>query len=139
MFFYVLFFARFAIFVWLMKPKRVQRSFAFFYKEWKRTQRLFRSFLKNGKKNPKIVPFFYKERKRTQDCCILLKRTDDQPCLKFNTKSGEVMCTVRLWNNSWWVKYCNVTTSNSWSGKICSVLYFRLIMLLCSLLADKVT
>ena len=32
-FFYVLFFARFFIFVWLMKPKRVQRSFAVFYKK----------------------------------------------------------------------------------------------------------
>ena len=39
----------------------------FFCKEWKRTQRLFHSFIKNGK-----------ERK---DCSVLMKRTDEQPCI----------------------------------------------------------
>ena len=53
------FFERFAMFAWLMKPKRTFCSFikngkeckdrAFFYKERKRTQRSERSFLKNGK------------------------------------------------------------------------------------------
>ena len=32
-------------------------------------------------KNAKNAAFFYKERKRTQDCCVLLKRTDAQPLL----------------------------------------------------------
>ena len=48
-----------------MKPKRAQRSFAFFYKERKRTQRTPRSFIKTLK-NAKNVPFFYKEGKRMQ-------------------------------------------------------------------------
>ena len=38
----------------------------FFYKEWKRTQRSERSFLKNGKEG--------------KDRNVLLKRTDAQPC-----------------------------------------------------------
>ena len=37
-----------------------------FYKERKRTQRIFSSFIKNKKE--------HKERKRTQDCFVLLKR-----------------------------------------------------------------
>ena len=37
----------------------------FFYKEWKRAQRSFCSFIKNGKE-AKIVLLFYKERKRMQ-------------------------------------------------------------------------
>ena len=59
----------------------------FFYKERKRTQRSFCSFIKNGKeckdssvlllrkeKNPKIVPFFYKEQKRMQRLfCYFIK------------------------------------------------------------------
>ena len=48
-----------------MKPKRVQGSFAFFYKERKRTQRALRSFTKNVK-NAKNATFFYKERKWMQ-------------------------------------------------------------------------
>ena len=48
-FFYILILARFVIFVCLMKPKRVQRSFAFFYKEHKRPQRTQHSFIKNVK------------------------------------------------------------------------------------------
>ena len=56
-----------------------KKKVAFFYKECKRTQRSFCSFIKNPKerkdrsvlykrteKNGKIVPFFYKERKRKQ-------------------------------------------------------------------------
>ena len=57
--FYVLFFARFAIFVWLMKSKRAQR-FASFYKECKRTQRMPSSFIKNVKEH-KNIAFFWKE------------------------------------------------------------------------------
>ena len=70
-FFYVLFFARFAIFVWLTKPKRMLCSFIknvkerknvpFFYKERKRTQKTLHSFLKNGKER-KNVAFFWKKR-----------------------------------------------------------------------------
>ena len=45
-----------------MKPKRVQRSFAFFYKERKKMQRTPRSFIKNAKN----AALFYKERKRMQ-------------------------------------------------------------------------
>ena len=78
------FFARFAIFVRLMKPKRVQRSFIFIknVKECKDRSVI----LQKTEKNAKIVPFFNKERKRTQrsfhslekngkehkDCSVLL-------------------------------------------------------------------
>ena len=48
-----------------MKPKRAQRSFAFFYKERKRTQRMPHSFIKNVKER-KESRVLYKERKRTQ-------------------------------------------------------------------------
>ena len=40
---------------------------SFFYKEWKRRQRSFRSFIKNGKEG--------------KDRSVLLKRTDAQPCI----------------------------------------------------------
>ena len=51
-----------------MKPKRVQRSFVFFYKECKRTQRTLCSFIKNVKerKEQKECRVFFKECKRTQ-------------------------------------------------------------------------
>ena len=42
-----------------------QKEYSVFYKEQKRTQRSFRSFIKNGKES--------------KDCSVLLKRTDAQP------------------------------------------------------------
>ena len=73
-----------------MKPKRVQSSFAFFYKKRKRMQQ--RYFIKNVKEHKECsvlfikkakerenVAFFWKERKRTQERCVLLKRMHAQP------------------------------------------------------------
>ena len=54
----------------------------FFYKELERTQRLFRSCIKNGKERKKNVPFFYNKWEKTQERCILLKRTGAQPWLQ---------------------------------------------------------
>ena len=51
---FTFFFVRFAIFVWLMKTKRAQRSFALFYNERKRTQRTPRSFIKNVKEHKEL-------------------------------------------------------------------------------------
>ena len=51
-----------------MKPKRTEKNakiVPFFYKERKRMQRSFCSFIKNGKERI--------------DCSVLLKRTDAQP------------------------------------------------------------
>ena len=42
-----------------------KKNAAFFYKDRKRMQRMFDSFIKNGKEQKKIL-FFYKERKRMQ-------------------------------------------------------------------------
>ena len=59
------------------------KNVLFFYKERKRTQKTFLSFMKNTIN----VPFYYKERKWMQECCILLKRTDAQPAYCFQTFS----------------------------------------------------
>ena len=91
-----------------------KKNAAFFYKDWKRMLRMFRSFIKNGKehkklsillkrmeKNAKNVPFFYKEQKRTQKTfrsfiknrkvrkkrSVLYKRNDAQ------TTCYETICT----------------------------------------------
>ena len=71
----------------------------FFYKERKRMQKTFRSFIKNGKerkerpillkRTEKNAAFFNKEWKRTQKHCAFLKRTDAQPCLS-------VSCTIEF-------------------------------------------
>ena len=89
------FFARFVIFVWLMKPKRVQRSFAFFYKERKRTQRTPCSFIKNVKER--------------RECFVLLKRTQKNArMLRSFEKNGcptllvyEVAGTSTWWAGFW--------------------------------------
>ena len=71
-FFYVLFFARFAIFVWLTKPKRGQHSFAFFNKKRKRTQRMPRLFIKNVKERKRMLNSFKKNIKERKEHRILL-------------------------------------------------------------------
>ena len=72
-----------------IKNGKEQKNVPFFYKKQKRMQKTFCSFIKNGK-NAKNVLFFYKERKRTQERCILLKRTDAQPWINgvFNNIYG---------------------------------------------------
>ena len=54
-----------------MKPKRAQCSFAFFYKERKRTQRTFRSFIQNRKER--------KERKERRVLLLRTKKTQRMP------------------------------------------------------------
>ena len=53
-----------------------------FYKEWKRMQRSFHSFIKNGKEHKDRSVLFIKNGKEPKDCSVLLKRTDAQPCQK---------------------------------------------------------
>ena len=60
------FFCEICNFCMTYETKKKAKNAAFFYKERNRTQRKFRSFIKNGKEHKKNVPFFYKERKRTQ-------------------------------------------------------------------------
>ena len=63
---------------------RMQRSFPFYFGVFgdlwdpKECSVIFRSFIKNGKECKDRSVFFYKERKRTQERCVLLKRTDAQ-------------------------------------------------------------
>ena len=65
-----------------------KKIFPFFYKEWKRTQRSERSFIKNGK-DAKIVPFFYKEWKRTQRLfCSFIKNGKNSRMLRSFEKNG---------------------------------------------------
>ena len=61
-----------------MTQSFVRKKYFLFFILSKRTQRTFRSFIKNRKERKKR-PFFHKERKRTQERCVHLKRTDAQP------------------------------------------------------------
>jgi len=85
-FFYVLF-LRFVIFVWLMKPIRAQRFFAFFSKERKERCVLF---------------------KRTPERCVLLKRMHAQPWIlhrgvNLSTIAGPQQLWKRCWTkNTYW-------------------------------------
>ena len=68
----------------------MQRSF--FYKERKRMQRSFRSFIKNGKE-------------RTE-CSILLKRTDAQPW----TQKQQQLITKKEYNRYEYIDYIDHIT-----------------------------